>query len=113
MALQAGLVLDLGGFSRVLTIGNQYPYTPPAAGSHMIASGTMASLAGPPLHFVSRVEQKNLPHQRVRKFFELGGVAGLANVVADVSRLGSGGFGFSSKKRRIKPKENEHDQREF
>ena len=87
--------------------------TPVESVVKVIASVTMAALARPPLHLISSVEEENLPHQRVRKFFELGGVAGLANVVADVSRLGSGGFGLSSKERRIKRKEDQHDQRNF
>ena len=50
----------------------------------MIASWTVAALTGLLLHLIARIKEKNLSHQGFGKFFKLRGMAGLANLIANV-----------------------------
>jgi hypothetical protein len=95
MASETDFVLSLGRLSRVLTEADQPPNASPATGSDMVASRPVAALAGLPLLFVARVEEKDLPHHRLREFLELRRVTGFADFVADIgcrARLRSGRF---------------------
>jgi len=90
MAAEARLVLYFGGFAGVFA-ESDHPADPFAAASRdMLASGTMAILARPFFRLVARVVQEYLAHQGCREFFELGRVASLTNLIADIS--GRSGF---------------------
>jgi len=66
----------------------------------------MAGLAGLSFKIIAGIEQENLPHQSLGKFFKLRGVASLADFVPDV-----GGFlcrlGFCGPKGMAKEKKKE------
>jgi len=84
MTPKTDFVLNLGRLSRVLPETDEPPYALAPAGAHVVASRPVTTLAGLSLLLVARVEKKNLPHHRLGKFLELGGVTGFTNFVADI-----------------------------
>jgi len=85
MAAQASFVLDLDGLTRVFAKSDESAHTFTAAGGDVIAAGTVTVFAGPRLSLVARIEEENLAHLRLGKFFEGGSMTGLANFIADIS----------------------------
>ena len=93
-------VLNRYGFAGVFAKRDQPADSFTAAGCHMIAARPVATFASSFFSFVARVKEKNFPHLGLGKFFELRGVASLANFVANVgSRSRFGGFFFRRQNR--------------
>jgi hypothetical protein len=86
VAGQTRLVLKLNGLAGVLAKGNKAADSFSPATRDVIASRSVAVLTRLFLRFIARIEQKNFPHQGLRKFFELSRVAGFTDFVADVNR---------------------------
>lgn len=84
MAAQTSFVLSFSRLTRVFAETDQAADAFAAAGRNMVASRTVTAFASPLLGFVARVEKKNFPHLGLGKFFELIGVAGFTNFVADI-----------------------------
>ena len=87
MALEAGVVLDMGGHRRIRTECDEPAHTLSPSFSHVLARRTMAGLAGLFLKIVAGIEEENFPHLGFREFLKLGGVAGLADLSAHIGRL--------------------------
>jgi hypothetical protein len=84
MASQTNLILHGCRLSRVLAESDHSTHAPAPAGSDMVAAGSMAAFAGPPLCFIARIKEKYLSHHRLGKLLKLRRVTGLANFVADI-----------------------------
>jgi len=100
MTLQTGFILDADRYWGILAECDQPADTFATPGGDVVASGTVAILASSFFSFVARIKEKNFPHLSLGKFFELRGVASLANFVANVgSRSRFGGFFFRRQNR--------------
>jgi len=74
------LALDPGGLSGVLAKCNQSAHASAATGGYVVASRAVTGFARLFFKIVAGVEQKNLAHQCLGEFLELGRVAGLADL---------------------------------
>jgi hypothetical protein len=95
MTAKTRFILDFRRLTRVLAERDHATDALAPSRSNMVAARAVTALASPLLCFVACVVEKNFPHLRLRKFFELNGVTSFTNFVTDVgSRSGFGGFFF-------------------
>lgn len=88
MTAKTRLVLPLRRLARILAECDHAADALAPSGSNMVTARAVTALASALLCFVARVKQKNFPHLRLGKFFELRRVASSTNFIADVSRRG-------------------------
>lgn len=84
VAAKADIVLHLRRLSRVFAKCDQPADAFASTGGNVIASWTVAALAGLLLHGVARIVEKNFPHHGSGKFFKGWSVASFANFIANV-----------------------------
>lgn len=105
MATETRFVLYFRGLPRIFAKGDHPANAFAAASGNMGAARAVAILAGSFFCLITRVVQEDFSHHGLGKFFKGGGVAGLANFVADVG--GGGGLGGLCFSRPDDPKRNQ------
>ena len=63
VALEAGLVHQLGRLSRIFAERDKSSYTFPPSGGHVVASRTMAGFTALLFKMVPRIKEEDLPHE--------------------------------------------------